>query len=56
MAGRGNGDPDILEGLKAMIADRAHWPVESQAATLYTPEGEAFLKRAVQAAKLAVAR
>ena len=50
------GDPDILEGLKAMMADRANWPVGSGAATLSTPEGEAFLKKALQAAKRSLVR
>ena len=50
------GDPDILEGLKAMMADRSNWPADAKAATLSSPEGEAFLRRALQAAKMAVAR
>ena len=45
------GDPEILEGLKAMMADRANWPAEAQAATRVTPEGEEFIKKAVRAAK-----
>jgi MerR family transcriptional regulator, thiopeptide resistance regulator len=45
------GDPDILEGLKAMMADRANWPAEAQAASQVTPEAEEFLKNAVRAAK-----
>ena len=45
------GDPEILEGLKAMMADRANWPAEAQAASRATPEGEEFIKKAVRAAK-----
>jgi MerR family transcriptional regulator, thiopeptide resistance regulator len=45
------GDPDILAGLQAMMADRDNWPADVQAASHATPEGEEFLKKAVQAAK-----
>jgi len=45
------GDPDILEGLKAMMADRANWPADAQAASRATPEAEEFIKKAVRAAK-----
>jgi DNA-binding transcriptional MerR regulator len=44
------GDADILEGLRAMMADRANWP--AQTVSRGTPEGEAFVKKAVEAAKL----
>jgi DNA-binding transcriptional MerR regulator len=50
------GDPEILEGLKAMMADRANWPADAKATTMSSPEGEAFLKKALHAAKMAVAR
>jgi hypothetical protein len=43
------GDPEILEGLKAMLADRANWPADAQAANHSTPQGEEFLKKAVRA-------
>ena len=45
------GDPEILEGLKAMMADRANWPEDAQVANRSTPEGEEFIKQAVRAAK-----
>ena len=45
------GDPDILEGLQAMIADRANWPAEAKAAARATPEAEEFINKAVRAAK-----
>lgn len=50
------GDPEILDGLKRMMADRANWPADARAKTLSSPEGEAFLKKALQAAKLAAVR
>ena len=40
------GDPDILQGLVAMMADRANWPQEVKTDSQITPEGEAFLKKA----------
>ena len=49
------GDPDILAGLEAMMSDRANWPAEAKAATLSTPEGEAFIKKAVEATKHSLA-
>ena len=45
------GDPEILEGLKAMMADRANWPAEAQAAAGTTPEGEKFIEKALRAAR-----
>jgi MerR family transcriptional regulator, thiopeptide resistance regulator len=48
------GDPDILEGLKAMMADRANWPAEAQAASRATPEAEEFIHKALRAAKYSV--
>ncbi len=45
------GDPDILAGLKAMMADRANWPAEAQEGSRATPEAEEFIKKAVRAAK-----
>lgn len=45
------GDPEILEGLKAMMADRANWPADAQASNRSTPEGEEFIKQALRAAK-----
>jgi len=50
------GDAEILEGLKRMMADRANWPADAPAKKLSTPEGEAFLKKALHAAKLAAVR
>lgn len=50
------GDPDILQGLQAMMADRANWPKDAQTASHISPEGEAFLKKAKEAAKLAQVR
>jgi len=50
------GDPDIRQGLAAMMADRANWPKDVKAASRLTPEGEAFLKKAKEAAKLAPTR
>jgi MerR family transcriptional regulator, thiopeptide resistance regulator len=50
------GDAEILEGLKRMMADRENWPADARARTLSTPAGEAFLKKALQAAKLAAVR
>jgi MerR family transcriptional regulator, thiopeptide resistance regulator len=46
------GDADILQGLKAMIADRNNWPAEAKATSRVTPEIEAFLQKAVEAAQL----
>jgi MerR family transcriptional regulator, thiopeptide resistance regulator len=46
------GDPDIFEGLKAMMADRENWPPEAKAASRATPEAEAFIQKAVEAAQL----
>jgi hypothetical protein len=43
------GDPDILEGLKAMMADRANWPADAQAASRATPEVEEFIGQALRA-------
>jgi MerR family transcriptional regulator, thiopeptide resistance regulator len=45
------GDPDILQGLEAMIADRANWPADARSASRVTPEMEIFLHKAVEAAK-----
>jgi MerR family transcriptional regulator, thiopeptide resistance regulator len=46
------GDADILQGLKAMIADRANWPADARAAvSRVTPEVEAFIQKAVEAAR-----
>jgi TipAS antibiotic-recognition domain len=45
------GDADILAGLEAMMADRANWPADAKASSVSIPEGEAFLKKAVEAAK-----
>jgi DNA-binding transcriptional MerR regulator len=50
------GDPEIRAGLEAMMADRANWPDKAQGATRTTPEGEAFLKKAIEAARLKLAR
>lgn len=50
------GDPEILKGLQTMMEDRANWPAEAHAGLHTTPEGEAFIKKAVQAAKQSVAR
>ena len=50
------GDPQILEGLQAMMADRANWPKDMKAGSHISPEGQAFLKKAKEAAKLAPAR
>jgi MerR family transcriptional regulator, thiopeptide resistance regulator len=50
------GDPEIIQGLQAMMADRANWPAEAQAGMHTTPGGEAFIKKAVQAAKLSLTR
>lgn len=49
------GDPEILQGLVAMMADRANWPKDAKSSHI-SPEGEAFLKKAREAAKLAQAR
>jgi MerR family transcriptional regulator, thiopeptide resistance regulator len=46
------GDADILQGLKAMMADRGNWPAEAKAASRATPEIEAFIQKAVEAAQL----
>jgi MerR family transcriptional regulator, thiopeptide resistance regulator len=43
------GDPDILEGLKAMRADRANWPADAQAASRATPEADDFINKALHA-------
>jgi DNA-binding transcriptional MerR regulator len=45
------GDPDILRGLTAMMADRANWPADARAASRATPEIEVFIQKAVEAAK-----
>jgi MerR family transcriptional regulator, thiopeptide resistance regulator len=45
------GDSDILKGLQAMMADRANWPEQAKGGLRSTPEGEAFIKKAVEAAK-----
>ena len=50
------GDTEILQGLAAMMADRANWPKDVKAVSHLTPEGEAFLKKAREAAKLAPTR
>ncbi len=50
------GDPGILAGLEAMMADRANWPETAQGATRTTPEGEAFLKKAIEATRLKLVR
>ena len=50
------GDPDILQGLVAMMADRANWPKDVKTDSQITPEGEDFLKKAKEAAKLAQVR
>ncbi len=50
------GDPEILDGLNAMMADRSNWPAEAQTASRATPAGEEFLKKAVEAAKLKLTR
>lgn len=50
------GDPEILAGLEAMMADRANWPDKVQGATRTTPEGEAFLKKAIEATRLKLVR
>jgi MerR family transcriptional regulator, thiopeptide resistance regulator len=50
------GDPEILQGLQAVMADRANWPAEARAGLHTTPEGDAFIKSAVQAAKHSLAR
>ena len=47
------GDPDIMQGLVAMMADRANWPKDVKTDSQITPEGEDFLKKAKEAAKLA---
>jgi DNA-binding transcriptional MerR regulator len=44
------GDSEILQGLKSMIADRANWPADAWAASRVTPEIEAFIQKAVEAA------
>ena len=50
------GDPEILAGLQAMMADRANWPSQAQAGLHTTAEGEAFIKKAVRAAKHSLVR
>ena len=45
------GDPDILAGLKAMMADRANWPPDVQMASRGTPEADQFIEKALRAAK-----
>jgi MerR family transcriptional regulator, thiopeptide resistance regulator len=50
------GDPEILHGLKAMIADRANWPADARAASRVTPEIEAFIQKAVATAKYKLVR
>ncbi len=50
------GDPEILAGLKAMMADRANWPDKVQSTTRTTPEGEAFLEKAIEATRLKLVR
>lgn len=42
------GDPEILEGLKAMMADRGNWPEEAQLASRATPEAESFIQKALR--------
>jgi MerR family transcriptional regulator, thiopeptide resistance regulator len=45
------GDPDILEGLTAMMADRVNWPAEARAASQGTAEAQKFIEAAVRLGK-----
>jgi DNA-binding transcriptional MerR regulator len=45
------GDPEILKGLQAMIADRANWPEDAQKGSAGNMEAARFIQKAVEVRK-----